>query len=429
MTTSPTSTTSPRQRHKYIATYDIETYPYLFVANVRTTDPENPTKTYVINSNLASDFSITILTLRQQINKVIKPLLDLTSSIDYLFVGYNSISFDDCVIRRLRELHNEFNNTPIHLQEEIPTEYFTKGIHDIANTLIHNSYCETSTNLRQSPSMPHSLDLFTLLSPMPSLKKVEIRTRFHNVQDLPYAPDHSEPFTKEQEEEIINYCWNDVDATYQLYLSYGQTAHYLRRSLQELFHIKEPLLESLSEPQTAEQTMLRLYSKKMNQYSYQIREEAKATKGKYLDNKTPIQLNSVIPDLIAFETCELDTLLTELKSMSVPITNSGHPNTAILERFVTIGDTVYKMGGGGLHSVDTPAVITPSSPEHQLIDVDVASYYPAILINHKLHPEHLTVGFAEVYEGIRDERIRIKRAGQKLEKELIRLRKELAELT
>jgi DNA polymerase elongation subunit (family B) len=87
------------------------------------------------------------------------------------------------------------------------------------------------------------------------------------------------------------------------------------------------------------------------------------------------------------------------------------------------------MGGGGLHSVDTPAVITPSSPEHQLIDVDVASYYPAILINHKLHPEHLTVGFAEVYEGIRDERIRIKRAGQKLEKELIRLRKELAELT
>lgn len=59
----------------------------------------------------------------------------------------------------------------------------------------------------------------------------------------------------------------------------------------------------------------------------------------------------------------------------------------------------YKFGTGGLHgSVDSR--IVRSNNTHQLVDIDVASYYPNLAIKNELFPEHLTVEFCVAYEQI-----------------------------
>jgi hypothetical protein len=381
------------------ATYDLESYKRLFVANIYV--PKHPTQkkfSYVLDAERDS-----IESQYETIGRLLKFMGDP----DYLIIGYNSQSYDDLLIRHMRTLNNE--GSPI----DAKTDYLTRELQEATATIIEHGKSEFTKALKYSKSMPNSLDLFALLNPLPSLKKVEIRLRSRNVQDLPYPPSYDEPFTQEQVDEVVDYCWNDVMETHNLYEQHGKGAHQLRVSLQDLFDIKAPKLESLSEPQVAERTMMELYGRKTGCYGQTLRTMAEATTEHYISMEQPIRFADVIPDMIAFDDHDLATMLDTLKSKSTPVSTSGHPSTTILQNTITLGETSYQMGGGGLHSVDEPGVITPRSPTAQLIDVDVASYYPAILINNKLHPAHLEESFSALYQQIRDERIRIKRANSK----------------
>lgn len=48
-----------------------------------------------------------------------------------------------------------------------------------------------------------------------------------------------------------------------------------------------------------------------------------------------------------------------------------------------------------------------------LIDIDVASLYPSMLIQYKFYPKHLGPEFLEVYSQIRTERLEAKEMGTK----------------
>ena len=76
---------------------------------------------------------------------------------------------------------------------------------------------------------------------------------------------------------------------------------------------------------------------------------------------------------------------------------------------VTIGQGTYRMGMGGLHSSEAELTYK-STPESVLIDRDVESYYPRIIINCGLAPAHLASAFLEVYSGLVERRVAAKRA-------------------
>jgi hypothetical protein len=59
---------------------------------------------------------------------------------------------------------------------------------------------------------------------------------------------------------------------------------------------------------------------------------------------------------------------------------------------ITIGESTYAMGIGGLHSTESNRS-TYADDDHVLVDVDVASYYPAIIINSGLYPKALGPDF------------------------------------
>ena len=80
---------------------------------------------------------------------------------------------------------------------------------------------------------------------------------------------------------------------------------------------------------------------------------------------------------------------------------------------IPIADKNYKMGIGGLHSDDAPGSHY-SDDEYQLLDIDVASYYPNIILNAGFEPAHIGTLFTTIYRAILTRRMKAKREGNKL---------------
>jgi hypothetical protein len=87
---------------------------------------------------------------------------------------------------------------------------------------------------------------------------------------------------------------------------------------------------------------------------------------------------------------------------------------------INIGTSTYKMGIGGLHSTEKSACHV-AAEDTLIVDRDVASFYPAIIIQTGLYPRHLGKSFLDVYRGIRDTRIIAKRTGDKTVNETLKI--------
>ena len=86
------------------------------------------------------------------------------------------------------------------------------------------------------------------------------------------------------------------------------------------------------------------------------------------------------------------------------------------ERFnnlkVIIGEGEYNLQIGGLHSKEKSTVHI-SDDEYTLEEQDVTSYYPFIILNQGLFPQHLGIDFLKVYRGIVMRRLDAKSSGNK----------------
>lgn len=89
-------------------------------------------------------------------------------------------------------------------------------------------------------------------------------------------------------------------------------------------------------------------------------------------------------------------------------------------RKVTINESTYKLGIGGLHSTEKAAAHV-ADDDWMLIDRDVASYYPAIIIETGLYPQHLGKHFLHIYKDIRSQRLAAKKAGRKAESDTFKI--------
>jgi hypothetical protein len=87
---------------------------------------------------------------------------------------------------------------------------------------------------------------------------------------------------------------------------------------------------------------------------------------------------------------------------------------------INLGQSTYKIGIGGIHSTEKRRSIY-STDTHILVDRDVASYYPALIINNQLSPAALGEHFAPIYTGMRDRRLAAKRAKQKVVAESLKI--------
>jgi hypothetical protein len=92
----------------------------------------------------------------------------------------------------------------------------------------------------------------------------------------------------------------------------------------------------------------------------------------------------------------------------------------IADTEVRIGEGVYRMGIGGLHSSESNRGVIPGAG-WTLSDFDVTSYYPSIISGLGLYPEHLGSRFLDVYRTIIVERVKAKREGNNVMSEVYKL--------
>lgn len=235
------------------------------------------------------------------------------------------------------------------------------------------------------------IDLIEVAPISASLKIYSGRLHCERMQDLPYPPDAElEPW------QIINvrdYCVNDLDNTQLLYENLKPQIE-LRVTLGKEYGID---LRSKSDAQIAEAVI----KSELEKLGVDTRKPQKIVGQTFYYQ---------VPAFVNFKTPLLQQVLHTVATTLFEVGESGKANCpeTIKRLKINIGSCTYQMGNGGLHSSEK-SVGHVADAHTLLIDRDVASYYPQIVLNQGLYPEHLGPAFLEVYRSIVLRRLKAKR--------------------
>ncbi len=294
----------------------------------------------------------------------------------YRTIGFNSIKYDMPLIWFA---HLWQDNTAIKkLSDEIIFQN------------IWPKQLEKDHNFKIWPT-PH-IDLIEVCPLRGSLKLYGARLHAQRIQDLPFNV--NQPLENWQFPIVENYCLSDLNSTELLFNNLTEQLQ-LRTDLSSEY--RQDLM-SKSDAQIAEAV---------------ISSELKRLTGKW-PSKPKIDgelfFNYQPPAFIQFLTPVLQKILDKVCAIKYSLMDNGRLNkSAIDELKVQIGASIYRMGSGGLHSSEKNVAIR-STNEYKLFDRDVASYYPAIVLNCGLYPSHLGNSFLQVYQTIVERRIAAKKA-------------------
>ena len=250
------------------------------------------------------------------------------------------------------------------------------------------------------------IDLMEVAPGQASLKLYGGRLHAPTLQDLPIEPDAViEP---EQREQLRRYCENDLRTTLALF-EHLMPQIQLREQMSEEYGID---LRSKSDAQVAEAV---------------IKTEVEKALGRSLKKRDPMRLVGKsfryrAPAFIQFRTQALRDILDLVQSTLFTVGSSGAVQMPkeISNLQISLGGSTYRMGIGGLHSSEK-SVAHHSDEEHVLIDRDVSSYYPAIILKCGLKPETMGDHFTKVYRSIVDRRLAAKKAGDKVQAESLKI--------
>lgn len=236
------------------------------------------------------------------------------------------------------------------------------------------------------------VDLIEVAPLFASLKIYGGRMHCKRMQDLPFAPTKS--LNNQQKLVTRWYCINDLATTSEL-----------KKKLKDELSLREQMsleygidLRSKSDAQIAEAVISHELEEMTGQKYYPPSIEP-GTVYKY---KTP--------HFIQFQTPLMKSVLALIENASFVVSEHGNIGlpSELKDLQINIGKSTYTLGIGGLHSTEK-AVSHHSSKEYLLIDRDVVSYYPFIILILGLFPKHIGQIFLKIYKSIVDRRIEAKK--------------------
>jgi len=243
------------------------------------------------------------------------------------------------------------------------------------------------------PKIDH-IDLIEVAPGQASLKIYGGRVNTRLMQDLPIEPDAS--ISPSDREALVAYNGNDLNATIDLYTKLRPQID-LREKMTAEYGID---LRSKSDAQIAE-AVLKLKI-----------EEATGVKPERPSFPAGTKFRYQVPAFVYYQTEPLRDILQMVRTADFVVSDTGSVDMPdeLAKAKVRIGNSVYRMGIGGLHSSEE-TVCHFADDDTILIDRDVASYYPSIILNQGLYPKHLGSAFLKVYKTIVDRRLAAKHSG------------------
>ena len=314
---------------------------------------------------------------------------------DAYWVGYNNLRFDSQVVEWiLRNYDNWHELSNLEICARI-AQKAADTIHD-ANYDVFPEYREHELSLKQ-------IDLFKInhydnKNRMVSLKRLEFELDLENIEEMPIHHTKTN-MTKEEIETTIDYCYNDVDATYEFFkVTMGDTEHplykgnnqiELRSDIEAEFGI--PCM-NYSDSKIGDEIIKKFYCQEK-----EIDYKELPRKGFFRKN---IHIKDCIAKYVVFQTTELSDFLKKIKKAQLGLQDD------FKEELHFYGN-VYSFMKGGLHTENAPKVFE-ADEEYEIIDWDVSSYYPAIIINNGKFPAHLGKEFLRGYKQMFDKRLELK---------------------
>lgn len=319
---------------------------------------------------------------------------------DYYWVGYNSLRFDsqviEWVIRNYEEWH-ELSN--LEICQKIARKA-SDVIHD-ANYEVFPEYSEYSLSLKQ-------IDLFKLMhydnkNRQVSLKRLEFEMDMENIEEMPIHH-NSDTLTKEDVQNIKDYCFNDLDATLEFWnyvtgnvehpLYKGNNQVQFRLDVEQEFKIS---CMNFSNAKIGDEIIKKYYC------------EEKGITYKQLPKKgffrKEIALKYCIPKNISFKTKQLQEFLDKAKKTVLKMDED-------FKESIKFYGQEYTFAKGGLHNVIN-GKIYESDNENDIVDIDVSGFYPASIINFSYYPFHLGKEFLAGYSKVYFKRIELKPLAKK----------------
>jgi hypothetical protein len=236
------------------------------------------------------------------------------------------------------------------------------------------------------------IDLIEVAPLSASLKLYGGRIHCRRMQDLPFDP----AISLNTEQRLITklYCINDLDNTILLYKKL-LTEISIREDIGSRYYID---VRSKSDPQVAEAVV--------------AKELGINNRDDYVGGFNQHCFNYRVPEFIKFESPLLQHVLEVVRNESYTIDRQGKVQLpeSVTNLDININGTRYQMGNGGLHSTEKKA-IHQSDADYTLIDRDVISYYPMIVIVLGLFPKQLGRAFLKVFSAYVYERIYAKQTG------------------
>jgi DNA polymerase elongation subunit (family B) len=291
------------------------------------------------------------------------------------------------------------NNTTVGFNSrfyDLPMIMFAFGdrnnamLKHLSDKLIIDDNFDTISELKLWPPYEYDhIDLINLAIGKASLKMYGARINTPFLQDLPY-----DPSTRLSGEEMLvlkKYCSNDVDITMSLY-NYLKSDIEIRKSINAEYGVD---VRSKSDAQIAE-VLIRDFVK------HNIENKVKEYDFTY---------NA--PAYIKFTTEPLIKLFEDIKEINFKGTSEDKLIKDNALSSITINERTYSLGIGGIHSTESNRKIIAKDDEY-LIDVDVTSYYPSIILNNGYAPESFKQSdFISFYRDIYDQRLEAKKKGDK----------------
>ena len=367
-----------------VLVYDIETMKEFFLVGI-----------YVPSEDKHFDFKV------NRFENQLDSFISFTEKYgDFYWLGYNNLRFDsqvvEWVIRNYEHWH-ELNNLEIC---SLIAQKAQDVIHD-ANFDVFPEYREQDLSLQQ-------IDLFKIQhfdnkNRRVSLKRLEFEMDLENIEEMPIHHSKTD-LTQEEIDITTEYCRNDVYATYQFYLiTIGQTDHplykgnnqiELRMDIQEEFGI--PCL-NYSDSKIGDEMIKKYYCQEKR-----IEYKDLPKKGFFRKN---IPVKNCIASYVDFKTKELQSFLRNIKKMNLGLQDD-------FKETIVFYDNSYTFAKGGLHTENKPKIFE-ADEEYEIIDWDVSSYYPAIIINNERYPYHLGKEFLRGYKQMFEKRLELKPLAKK----------------
>lgn len=353
--------------------FDIEIFPNFFCCTFKKVNKER--KEIFISYKDRLDF--------------MKMIKFINVDVNYL-IGYNNKKYDNLMLnyiyKNLDKLSkgwnghsNTANNLLVNISQKIIQE--SNNLYLASDEVKQLSYGKWFK----------SIDLYNFVrvgQTGKSLKMCSVILKHNKVQDLPIY--YLDKVKENQIPLVIEYNYNDILITEKLY-NHVEKKILDRVQVGDLYNID---VIDASDSDMGFKIISKLYSEAIGQ-SFESFKQNRTF-------RSAINFCEIISPNIYFKTEIFKTHLAHIAKMGI------YPQQ-VFTYYIPYKNNNYKVGEGGLHSQDI-AGIWEEDEQYSIIDADVASFYPRIIINDRIKPLHCKEVLIDLVENLTKERLEAKKA-------------------